>query len=94
LLSCIGKLLERIINKQLLWHLESNDLLSPTQTGYRKHRCTEDQLSLLAQEVEDWFQNKKSTLVVFFYLTQAFDRVGKEGLLFKLLRKGIVGNLY
>jgi hypothetical protein len=40
--------------------------------------------------VEDGFQHKKSTLAAFFDLTRAFDRVWKEGLLFKLLRKGIV----
>ena len=33
LLSCVGKLLERMINRQLINHLESNNVLSPTQTG-------------------------------------------------------------
>jgi hypothetical protein len=83
LLSCVGKLLERIINKRQLWYLSS------TQTGNRKHRSTEDQLSLHAQEVENGFQDKKKTIAVFFDLTQAFDRVWKDGLLLKLLQKGI-----
>ena len=30
LLSCVGKLLERIINKRLIWHLESNSVLAST----------------------------------------------------------------
>ena len=30
LLSCIGKLLERMINRRLINHLESNNVLSPT----------------------------------------------------------------
>ena len=38
LLSCVGKLLERMIDRRLINHLESNNVLSPTQTGYRKHR--------------------------------------------------------
>ena len=38
LLSCVGKLLERIINKRLIWHLESNSVLTSTQTGYRQFR--------------------------------------------------------
>ena len=83
-----------MVNKRLLWYLETNHLISSTQTGYRKHRSTEDQLSLLAQEVENGFQEKKKTLAVFFDLTQAFDRVWKEGLLFKLLQKGIGGRLF
>jgi len=52
LLSCLGKLLERIINTRLMAHLEANNILSPTHSGYRKHRHTEDQLALLAQEIE------------------------------------------
>jgi len=94
LLSCTGKLLERIVNKRLLWHLESNSLLAPTQTGYRQHRSTEDQLSYFTQDIEDAFQEKKKVLAVFFDLSKAFDTVWKEGLLLKLLRFGVCGKMY
>ena len=89
LLSCVGKLLERMINRRLINHLESNNVLSPTQTGYRKHRSTEDQLAHLAQNIEDAFQEKRKVLAVFFDLSNAFDKVWKEGLLVKLLRTGV-----
>ena len=36
LLSYLGKLLERIINTRLMVHIEANNILSPTQIGYRK----------------------------------------------------------
>ena len=36
LLSCVGKLLERMVKRRLISHLGSNGVLSPTQTGYRK----------------------------------------------------------
>ena len=39
LLSCVGKLLETIINKRLTWHLESNSALAPTQTGYPQFKA-------------------------------------------------------
>ena len=94
LLSCTGKLLERIINKRLLWHLETNNLLASTQTGYRQHRSTEDQLAYFTQDIEDAFQEKKKVLAVFFDLSKAFDRVWKEGLLLKLLQNGVHGNMY
>ena len=38
ILGCLGKLLERIISTRLMAHLEANNILSPTQSGYRKHR--------------------------------------------------------
>jgi len=94
LLSCIGKLLERIINRRLIWHLESHSILTPTQTGYRQHHSTEDQLAYLAQSIEDAFQEKKKVLSVFFDLSKAFDTVWKEGLLFKLQNAGVRGKMY
>ena len=93
LLSCVGKLLERIINKRLIWHLESNSVLASTQRGYRQFRSTEDQLALLTQDIEDAFQEKKKDLV-FFDLSKAFNKVWKEGLLLKLLRAGVHGKMY
>ena len=77
-----GKLLERIINKRLTWHLESNSILVLTQTGYRQFRNTEEEFALLTQDIEDAFQDKKKA--VFFDLSKAFDKVWKEGLLLKL----------
>ena len=47
LLSCVGKLLERMINRRLINYLESNNVLSPTQTGYRKHEAQRTNLPTL-----------------------------------------------
>ena len=94
LISCLGKLMEKILNRRLIWHLESNNLLTPTQTGYRKHRSIEDQLALLAQEIETAFQEKRKMVSVFFDLSRAFDKVWKEGLLLKIHQSGINGRMF
>ena len=94
LLSCLGKTMERMVNRRLLHHLEKNGLLSPSQSGFGKNRSTEDQVTLLTQDIENGFQQKMKTLAVFVDLTKAFDKVWKEGLLFKLLRKRVCGNMY
>ena len=94
LLSSAGKLLERMVNRRLTFLLEARNLLSPTQTGYRKFRNTEDQLAFLVQDIENAFQEKKKTLAVFFDLSRAFDKVWKEGLILKLLRAGIRDSMY
>lgn len=94
LLSCLGKVMERMVNTRLLKHLEENHLLSNTQSAYRKNRSTEDQLIYLAQQIENAFQEKKKVLAVFVDLTKAFDKVWKEGLLLKLLDKKVEGNMY
>ena len=94
LLSCLGKTMERMVNKRLQFHLETNGLINQTQSGFRKHHSTEDQIAYLTQEIENGFQEKKKTLAVFVDLTKAFDKVWKDGLLLKLLKKNICGRMY
>ena len=75
LTSCVVKLLERIINARMKWYLESEQLLSPQQAGFREHHCTEDQAIYLAQEIEDGFQQNKQTLAIWIDLQKSFDKV-------------------
>ena len=89
----LGKFLERVINRRLIF-LEEWKILSPTQTGYQKHRSTEELLALIAQEIENAFREKKTVVFVFFDLTKAFDKVWREGLLLKILESGGSGRLY
>ena len=94
LTSCIVKVLERIINTRLKWFLESENLLASEQAGFREHHCTEDQTTYLAQEIEDGFQHKKQTLTVWIDLQKAFDTVWTDGLLLKLKKCNIAGNMF
>nr|KAG5707272.1 hypothetical protein BaRGS_000046 [Batillaria attramentaria] len=94
LLSCLSKTLERMINKRLMWHLESNNLITKEQTAFRKNRSTEDQLVYLAQSIENAFQEKKKVVATFIDLSKAFDKVWKDGLLLKLLTAGIAGRMF
>lgn len=94
LLSCAGKVMEKMVNNRLLWHLESKGLLTPDQAGFRQHRSTEDQVSYIAQEIEDAFQEKQQLVAVWVDLEKAFDKVWKEGLKLKLLRCGVTGHMY
>ena len=64
LTSCTGKLMERLINTRLMWHLEDKQHISPEQAAFRQNRSTEDQITYIAQAVEDAFQDKKHTLAV------------------------------
>ena len=73
LLSCLGRLSQPVINRRLILFLEEQKILSPTQTGRRKHRCT-DQVSLIAQETENVFQEQKKIVSVLFDLTKSFNQ--------------------
>ena len=46
LTSCICKTMERMINRRLVWYLESHKLLTNVQCGFRSKRSTVDHLVL------------------------------------------------
>ena len=94
LTSCIGKLMERMINARLMWHLEKNKLISPEQAGFRAHRSTEDQVTYISQKIEDAFQDKKHTLAVWIDMEKAFDKVWNDGLRLKLKQNKVKGHMY
>ena len=94
LTSCVGKLMERMINTRLVWHLEKNNIFTPEQAGFRQHRSTEDQVTYIAQKIEDGFQDKQQTLTVWIDLEKAFDKVWKDGLRLKLQKSGVTGCMY
>ena len=93
LTSCVCKTMERVINSRMQWYLETEHILSAEQAGFRQYRSTEDQTTHLSQVIEDAFQAKKVMLSVFIDLQKAFDSVWKEGILVKLHRSGIQGNM-
>ena len=94
LTSCVGKLAERMVNTRLYWWLESAGVLADEQAGFRSSSRTEEQLFRLCQNIQDGFQEKTQTTAVFVDLKQAYDRVWRKGLLLKMQRLGIKGNLY
>ena len=94
LLSCVGKLLERMINTRLMWHLEEKNHISPEQAAFRSNHSTEDQVTYLAQAIEDGFQEKKHTLAVWIDIEKAFEKVWKDGLKLKLRQCGVHGRMF
>jgi ribonuclease HI len=90
LMSCIAKLMEKMIARRLVFWLETNNLLSQEQAGFRACRSTEDQVARIVQTVSNGFQArpaKRFTLTLFDF-SRAFDRVWRKGLLLKLYRLG------
>ena len=94
LTSCLCKLLERILNSRLMWFMEKERKFNDEQAGFCPCRSTEDQVTYLTQLIEEGFQAKKQTVVVWVDLEKAFDRVWTKGLLLKLLKTNITHKMY
>ena len=93
LTSCLFKTLERMINKRLVWYLESNDLISPIQSGFRSERSTNDHLIRLETFIHDAFVNREHVVSVFFDLEKAYDTTWRSGILKDLHDLGLKGRL-
>ena len=75
LLSCIGKLLERIIQKRIEYFVESKNLLSKSQTGFRPGQGTQDVLRRLTDKIETNNKGNNTCGVVHIDLEVAFDSI-------------------
>ena len=68
--------LERMINKRLVWYLESNNLISEYQSGFRAERSTNDNLIRLETFIRNAFIKKEHVVAIFFDLEKAYDTPG------------------
>lgn len=91
-LSALSKVLERIVNKQIIHYLERFKLLSPNQFGFRKNKSTSDAVHSLINNVTENLNNNKKVLTVFLDLAKAFDTVPVSTLLIKLESIGVRGS--
>ena len=73
LTSCICKTMERMMNDRLVWFLESNNLISGIQAGFRKNYCTNAHLVRLDSFIRDAFIKKEHCVAIFFDLEKAYE---------------------
>ena len=90
LLSCMSKVIEKIIQKQITRYFEKNDLFHNLQAGYRKHFSCQ---SLTIDMVDKLLQNNDSklmTALLFIDYTSAFDLLSADRLKTKLEGYGLL----
>ena len=93
LTSCVCKTLERMINARLLWFLESQNLITNFQSGFRSQRSTNDHLVRLESFIRDAFIKREHLVAVFFDLEKAYDTTWKYGIMKDLQDLGLKGRL-
>ena len=84
LLSCLGKLLEKIIKKRLMEELERRRILPAHQAGFRPHKSSMYNAIRLERYANQALGERRQAAVIFFDIKAAFDSVWHEGLIYKI----------
>ena len=89
LLSCISKVLERIVTDRITFSLESRFQLSAQQFGFRRTRSTEWALWNFVHAAGLTLKARRKTVLLSLDIQSAYDRVWHAGLLKKLSTAGV-----
>lgn len=89
LVSCWGKIYERIILEKLNPEVAKLKIIPDYQTGFRNNHSTLDAAAVLRDTVVNAFRAKKKVAVCLLDISKAFDSVWREGLLWKLRNYGL-----
>lgn len=84
LLPTFAKLFEKLILHRITPLIEQHNILPKSQFGFRPKHNTTHQIHRIVDQISTSFETKKFCPGVFLDISQAFDRVWRDRLLFKL----------
>ena len=93
LTSCVGKLLEKMVNTRLMMVLEAHNMIPREQFGFRKMKSTIEPLVKTTSDILSAFKQKKNVLCVSFDIEKAYDTTWKHGILQALHDNNLRGHL-
>ncbi|XP_049524759.1 uncharacterized protein LOC125946226 [Dermacentor silvarum] len=91
--SCVGKLMEHVIQSRLLRYLEDNHLLPDTMFGFRPHLAAPDIMLLLHHQVV-MRRTLDTKVIVGLDVAKAFDNILHEAILQQLQTLGVGHRTY
>ncbi|GFU83082.1 RNA-directed DNA polymerase from mobile element jockey [Trichonephila clavipes] len=86
LLSCLGKIYEKIILTRIIDHYDRNNIIPDFQHGFRKETSTQHQLLRVTNKIINGFNTKSYTVGIFLDVKKAFDRMWHDGLIYKMIK--------
>lgn len=84
LLPIPSKLFEKLFLKRLNPLLSEQHLVPDHQFGFRRQHSTIEQVHRVVNEIRQTLENRKFCSAAFLDISQAFDKVWHDGLLFKI----------
>ena len=93
LISCVGKIMEQVVYKNVYNYLVRNKLIYEYQTGFLPKHSTIHQLLELYNSILNSLEKKEFSCFLFCDFSKAFDKVWHRGLIHKMNSYGIKGPL-
>ncbi len=93
LTSVVCKILEKIIRKNIIYHMKINHLFASDQHGFMDGRSCSTNLLTYLDKITQFLDDKESVDIIYMDLQKAFDTVPHKRLLEKLKSYGIGGNI-
>ncbi|XP_025263168.1 uncharacterized protein LOC112637508 [Camponotus floridanus] len=91
MLPIFEKVLELVIKEQLEMYLETNNIITEHQSGFRKYYSCETAIQTVIDEWKLIVSDRKMVGVIFMDLKRAFETIDRERLLEKMYYYGIRG---
>lgn len=90
--SCVGKLMERLVNESLVW-LEKNTKLYSMQNGFRRGRSCMENLAKMISDVRSANLAGDYTLAAYLNVSSAYDNVDFEIMIDKVKSVGCLSGI-
>ena len=88
----LSRILEKLVAKRLLSHMDNHNLHEVMQSAYKKYYSTETALVRVQNDILTHIDNKHGVILVLLDLSAAFDTIDHKTLLHQLRhRMGISG---
>ncbi|XP_071578331.1 uncharacterized protein [Temnothorax nylanderi] len=92
--SCVGKLMERMINERLIWWAEKKGKFSSSQSGFRRGKSCADNLARITSDIRAALSAGEYTLAAFLDVSSAYDSVEFHVLLDRLVALGCPAGIF
>ena len=93
LTSFLCKTMERKVNRRVVWFIESNNLFTNFQRGFRSRRSTMDHVGRLEISIREAILQKQHLLAIFFDLENVYETTWRYGIMNDLLNMRFKGRL-
>ena len=88
LTSCVARVMEKLLNEQILNYLQDQSLICNEQSGFLPGQSTVTQLCFLINRWQVAIDRGEGVEAIFLDFSKGYDRVSIPGLIYKLSRVG------